>query len=385
MALRADDVDLGRDRDLVARYQSGDPSAFDDLYRCYFERLRRFCSRHTSDRHEAEEVAQEAFVRALGSMHTLDGERRFYPWMTVIAKRISIDRHRKLSRVELTDEPDVGTVDPDVDHIFSAVDEGHVRDALERLGPRHREVLLLREADQLSYAQIAEHLDVPLTTVEALLHRARKALRREYAAVGGESRGMWGLPVFGWLSTKVASIRSKVADHWVEVGAIAAPIAVGAATAAVVLLPGSPTTIDTGELASPSTTLSSGDFGGEADSGLLDLVLPPTAPTTPASGAIAPTTTTAAPPAASAGPVDVFIGPEGTDRARDEASRMPLSGSLGPTAGGADGDAASDDLADFLDDAADFLLGSAEDPEVPASAETTEPANPLAALLGGNP
>ena len=51
VALRADDVDLGRDRDLVARYQNGDPEAFDDLYRCYFNRLRRYCQRHTSDRH----------------------------------------------------------------------------------------------------------------------------------------------------------------------------------------------------------------------------------------------------------------------------------------------------------------------------------------------
>ena len=147
MALRADDVDLGRDRDLVARFQNGDPEAFDDLYRRYFDRLRRYCHRHTSDRHEAEEVAQEAFVQALRSMHPLEGERRFYPWMTVIARRITIDRHRKLSRVELTDEPDLGSVEPDVDHLFAAVDADHVRGRWRNVGPRHREVLLLREAE----------------------------------------------------------------------------------------------------------------------------------------------------------------------------------------------------------------------------------------------
>ncbi len=355
MALRADDVDLGRDRDLVARHQSGDPAAFDDLYRRYFERLRRYCTRHTSDRHEAEEVAQEAFVKALGSMHTLEGERRFYPWMTVIARRISIDRHRKHARVELTDEPDLGSVEPDVDHLFSAVDAGHVREALDRLGPRHREVLLLREAEQLSYTEIAEHLDVPLTTVEALLHRARKALRREYAAVGGESRGLWGLPVFGWLSTKVASVRAKVADHWVELGAIAAPIAVGAATAAVVLLPSTGADPDlprdVAAIAAPHVTTS----GTEADD-ILDLVLPEAPIVTSAGGSEPPAPAPA--PTASAGPVDVFVGPDGTDRARDEAERMPLGGSVGPTTGGADADVVGEDAADFLSGVFDFLGGT---------------------------
>lgn len=197
MALRADDVDLGRDRDLVARFQNGDPGAFDDLYRRYFDRLRRYCLRHTRDAHEAEEVAQEAFVKALRSMHTLQGERRFYPWMTVIAKRITIDRYRQRSRVELTATPETGSVEPEVDHLFDAVDADHVRSAMRNLGARHREVLELREGEALSYAEIAGRLDVPLTTVEALLHRARKALRREYVAAGGERRGLLGLPQVG--------------------------------------------------------------------------------------------------------------------------------------------------------------------------------------------
>lgn len=183
MALRADDVDLGRDRDLVARHQTGDPQAFDDLYRRYFDRLQRYCRRLTHDAHEAEEIAQEAFVKALRSLDSLDGERRFYPWMTVIAKRVAIDRHRKMARIELTESPEAGAVDADLDHLFAAVDADHVRQAMDNLGPRHRDVLLKRETESMTYAAIAAELDVPITTVEALLHRARKALRREYAAL----------------------------------------------------------------------------------------------------------------------------------------------------------------------------------------------------------
>src|SRR5204862_4279643 len=98
MALRADDVDLNRDSLLVERFQSGDTEAFDDLYRRYYARLVRFCLRRVGDPHEAEEVAQEAFVRAYRALPRLTGERRFYPWMTVIAGRLCVDSHRRRSR-----------------------------------------------------------------------------------------------------------------------------------------------------------------------------------------------------------------------------------------------------------------------------------------------
>lgn len=337
MALRADDVDPGRDRDLVERYQNGDPSAFDELYRRYFDRLHRFCQRHTRDVHEAEEIAQEAFVRALCSMDALTGERRFYPWMTVIAKRLTIDRHRKLSRVELTDEPDLGTVDADLDHLFDAVDAGHVRDALAQVGPRHREVLLLREAEGLSYAEIGERLEVPVTTIEALLHRARKALRREFAAVGGESRGLWGLPLLGAAATRFGQVRSRISERWVELAAVGAPVVAGAITAAIVLAPApGDTSVEVGSVGAPATSAVTSDAPGTTpDPGA------PVAVDSPAGGAgtpsVAPIAPAApAPPALAAGPVDVFVGPEGTVRAREESARMPVAEEVGPAFAGLD-------------------------------------------------
>jgi RNA polymerase sigma-70 factor (ECF subfamily) len=359
MALRADDVDLGRDRDLVERYQNGDPSAFDELYRRYFDRLHRFCQRHTSDVHEAEEIAQEAFVKALRSMGSLTGERRFYPWMTVIAKRLTIDRHRKLSRLELTDEPDVGSVEPDHDHLFAAVDAGHVRDALAAVGPRHREVLLLREAEGLSYAEIGDHLDVPVTTVEALLHRARKALRREYVSVAGESRGMWGLPIFGLASTRIGQLRSKISERWVEIGAVGAPVVAGAITAALVL---NPAPADEPVRTAAATT-STGAESGAAETATppdpgAPVVLDPSGlgsgTDTGPSPAAAPTPVA---PTASAGPVDVFTGPEGVARAADEAEDMPVRTDLGPAFAGLDPRPALGTVGDGLARTLDPLLG----------------------------
>src|SRR3954453_4186757 len=197
MALRADDVDLDRDRVLVERFQAGDRDAFDDLYLRYFDRLRRFCQRRVGDPVEAEEVAQEAFVRALRAMPAFEGERRFYPWMTVIAGRLCVDSHRRRGRSEPSPSVDLGVIEGGQEKIVDLVDVQILRTAMGSLAPRHREVLSLREHEGWSYQQIADHYGVTLGTVEALLFRARKALKREFMAVVGGDRNWAAVPGLG--------------------------------------------------------------------------------------------------------------------------------------------------------------------------------------------
>jgi RNA polymerase sigma-70 factor (ECF subfamily) len=231
MALRADDVDLGRDRALVMRFQSGEEHAFDDLYRRYFARLRRFCERRVGDPHEAEELAQEAFVRALRAMPDFAGERRFYPWMTVIASRLCVDAHRRRQRSTPVAEIDPGSVEADLDPLFDAVDHAHLAEALDRLAPRHREVLELRERDGWAYQRIADHYDVTLGTVEALLHRARRALRREFEKVTAGDRwsSLAGIPGIAWLVRKAGSLRARIP----QLGDLASPLSAAVASAAI--------------------------------------------------------------------------------------------------------------------------------------------------------
>lgn len=213
MALRADDVDLGRDHDLVVRSQSGDDDAFEDLYRRYFARLYRFCLRRIGDPHEAEELTQEAFVRAYGALSRLGGERRFYPWLSVIASRLCVDAFRRRARSEPASIVDLGASDDGQDHVLHAVDVELLGTAFRKLNPRHREALALREHEGWSYQHIAEHYDVSIGTVEALLHRARKALRREFDALaGGNARRGIGVPVLGWLARRAHRLRVRVAD-----------------------------------------------------------------------------------------------------------------------------------------------------------------------------
>jgi RNA polymerase sigma-70 factor (ECF subfamily) len=234
VALRAEDIDLSRDRALVEAWQSGEQRAFDELYLLYFDRLRAFCQRRVGDRNEAEEIAQEAFAKALQALPRFSGERRFYPWMTVIAGRLCVDHHRRRARVQPSDDLDPGSIEDGHDERFALrADLAALEGALTRLGPRHRQVLDLRERDGLSYHQIAEQLDVPHSTVEALLFRARRALRKEFARVSGER--LAGLPVVGWVLHRFARARSRVAESYGELAALGAPIAAGAVTALLAL------------------------------------------------------------------------------------------------------------------------------------------------------
>ncbi len=195
-----DDVDLDRDRALVERCQAGDSAAFGNLYARYYERLLRFCLRRLNDRHEAEDAAQEAFARAWKALPRFAGERRFYPWLTVIAGNICTDMLRRRSRstptddMELTAQHPVGVAGEDTSEelVLAAVDGELVNRALDRLSTRHRHVLAMREGSGWSYQQIADHEGVEIGTIETLLWRARQALKREFAVVSESKEALAG-------------------------------------------------------------------------------------------------------------------------------------------------------------------------------------------------
>ncbi len=195
-----DDVDLDRDRALVERCQAGDSAAFGNLYARYYERLLRFCLRRLNDRHEAEDAAQEAFARAWKALPRFAGERRFYPWLTVIAGNICTDMLRRRSRstptedMELTAQHPVGVVGEDTSEelVLAAVDGELVNRALGRLSTRHRHVLAMREGSGWTYQQIADHEGVEIGTIETLLWRARQALKREFAVVSESKEALAG-------------------------------------------------------------------------------------------------------------------------------------------------------------------------------------------------
>ena len=330
-------VDIDRDRRLVLRHQQGAVEAFDELYRRYRERLVAFCARRVGDRDAAEELAQDAFVKALSAMPRFSGERRFYPWMTVIAHRLCIDHHRRTARVEPAAEVDAGLVEADHDALFASVDRDHLADALDRLAPRHREILELREGRGWSYSEIADHLDVPLTTVEALLHRARKALRREFASVSGEDCGRrLGAAALG--GGLVARLKSWLAaagpERW---GPMVGTAAAGTLAIGIVAGPLTGPGLTAGpDVRPPAPVLqpASVDGGTAAPLAPVVVVAPPVVATkapaaearaAPPSEAAAP----APPPAADLAVATVYTGPEGTAWAEEQNDEQPVQAAVG--------------------------------------------------------
>jgi RNA polymerase sigma factor (sigma-70 family) len=192
-----DDVDLARDRALVTRAQAGDRSAFDDLYLRYYRRLYRFCLRRLHDAHEAEDVAQEAFARAWRALPSFGGDRRFYPWLSVIAAHLCTDvlrrRNRSTPVAEFHQNNVASTEDGGEEIALAAVDSAIVAKAFTRLSDRHQRILHLREGSGWSYQKIADHEGVGITAVETLLWRARQALKREFASLAGADGRMAGL------------------------------------------------------------------------------------------------------------------------------------------------------------------------------------------------
>jgi RNA polymerase sigma factor (sigma-70 family) len=130
-----------------------------------------------NNRMDAEDVAQEAFVKAFYSISGLDNEFAFSSWMITIVSNLCKDRLKKRVKEQaFRDEPNELTVDPNLSDPLTKLS---LEDCLSRLSIDHREVLLLHDVQGYRYEEIANMVDVPLGTVKSRLFAARMALRKE--------------------------------------------------------------------------------------------------------------------------------------------------------------------------------------------------------------
>jgi RNA polymerase sigma-70 factor (ECF subfamily) len=161
------------DEQLMLDFQRGSKEAFTELFARYREPIYGYFRRRLEDAGRAEELVQETFLAVLRAATRYEPRALFRTYLYGIASlQLAAERRRGAHRVAILD---LTSADPPA----AGNTEGAVavRQALEKLAPEEREVLMLREYDQLSYAEIAALQRVPINTVRSRLFRARLALK----------------------------------------------------------------------------------------------------------------------------------------------------------------------------------------------------------------
>jgi len=173
---------------------SGDKEAFASLVRAHEGRIRQICSILLSNSVEAEDVAQDVFVKAYQSLAEFRGQSSFSTWLYRIAYNRCMDifrqkaRHRTESLEELLDIQGDRATDLFVGKSGQAspgADRMELEEILASLRPEQREILVLREMSGLTYAEMASFLGCSLDAVKARLKRARQELKEKARHIMG--------------------------------------------------------------------------------------------------------------------------------------------------------------------------------------------------------
>jgi RNA polymerase sigma-70 factor, ECF subfamily len=195
-------VDTG-DLGLVQRVQRGDKSAFDLLVRKYQHKVVKLVTRYMRDPADAEDVAQEAFIKAYRALPQFRGDSAFYTWLYRIAintaKNAIVSRDRSpvdfdldLQNIEESSSMQTRLADPETPLSLLQTEEIRttVNQAIESLPEDLRTAIVLRELEGLSYEDIAQAMECPVGTVRSRIFRAREAIDRKLSDVfeGGLGR-----------------------------------------------------------------------------------------------------------------------------------------------------------------------------------------------------
>jgi RNA polymerase sigma-70 factor (ECF subfamily) len=176
------------DDDVVARVRAGEAALFEVLMRRYNQRLFRAARAILGDDHEAEDVLQEAWVRAYAHLGGFAGRAAFSTWVTKIAVHEAFARRRQRKRYEPTAPTDLALERPEPaanDPERAAAGRelaARIEQAIDALPEELRVVFMLRAVEEMSVADTAQCLDIPEATVKTRLFRARGHLERHLHA-----------------------------------------------------------------------------------------------------------------------------------------------------------------------------------------------------------
>ena len=180
---------MEKDVRVISRARRGEESAFAELLRRYRAPVFNLCLRMLKNRDDAEDVAQDVFIKVFGMLERYDERYAFRSWVFKIAANQCIDFIRK-NRVKMQslDEPvrydgeeierQFPDENPNPEEDFETREIGALLLAItDELPPHYRSMIVLRHQEQLSYEEIAQVLDLPLGTVKARIHRARAMMK----------------------------------------------------------------------------------------------------------------------------------------------------------------------------------------------------------------
>jgi len=176
---------MDQERVWLERALQGDTAAFGQLVRAYERPVYNLTYRMLGDPDEAEDAAQETFLRAYTKLATYQPQRKFVNWLLSIASHYCIDRLRRRSRAPQVSLDDalppqwLASGAPQPDQAVSQKEERErIRQTLDMLSPPYRAAVVLRYWYGLSYREIATIMDTTESAIKSRLHRARRMLAK---------------------------------------------------------------------------------------------------------------------------------------------------------------------------------------------------------------
>lgn len=173
---------------LVEKSMDGDLDAFEELVLLFDKKIYNYCLRMTNNRSDAEDLAQEVFLKAYKNLKNFRNDSKFSTWIYRIAYNTCIDNYRKkrlkllpLNKIIDEEQQEISIPSPDPlpeEQVISNEKYSLIKECIAQLKPRYKSVIILRDIHNYSYREIAEILDIPIGTVKSDISRARALLRK---------------------------------------------------------------------------------------------------------------------------------------------------------------------------------------------------------------
>lgn len=187
MLLESKKRNILSDEDLISNFQAGDVSAFEEIVRRYKDQLVNFAYRFLGDLEEAEDIAQETFLRVFRKKNAYRNVAKFSTWIYTITGNLAKTELRRRKRRKLISLSSLGFEDKDFDlkdtkkgpeeSVHELIKDEFIQRAINLLPDKFREVIIFRDIQELSYEEISTIVKIPLGTVKSRVNRGRLKLQ----------------------------------------------------------------------------------------------------------------------------------------------------------------------------------------------------------------